>query len=286
MFIALIPFVFWAVGDLIAVFVVRRTGGYVSNYTSFILAVIGLTFLLPQHLADFDRYTPLLLAANILIGILFLFGNQFYARALEKSNASLTNVVAGSFPVITLLLAFFLGERITTIQGLGIALALTGVVAATIDVKDLRSGISLRDPSLRFAFLAMISWGAYYALIKPIAESVGWFAASYVTFLTFPVVYFSLLAGKIEIVKTLRAAGWKIFLLLIVATALVRGAEVVFNSALENNLSSLVTPLAGSYPVLFVILAAIFLREKIQPLQWLGVVVGLAGIVVLALSGS
>jgi drug/metabolite transporter (DMT)-like permease len=286
MLVALIPFVFWAVGDLIAVFVVRRIGGYVSNYTSFVLAVIGLTFLLPRHLQDFDSYTPLLLVANIIIGTIFLFGNQFYARALEKSNASLTNVVAGSFPVITLLIAFALGERISAVQGVGVALALSGVIVATINVNDLKSGISLRDPALRYAFFAMFCWGTYYALIKPIAESVGWFAASYVTFLAFPLVYLSLWVRQVGVIKTLRSAGWPILFILLAATLLVRGGEIVFNSALENNLSSLGTPLAGSSPVLFVRRAAFFVREKIQPLQWVGVVLGLTGIVVLAISGS
>lgn len=100
MLIALIPFTFWAVGDLIAVFVARRVGGFAASYASILLVVIGLSFLLPQHLNDFENYTTGLLLLNIAIGIIFLFGNQFYARAIEKSNASLTNVVAGTFPIV------------------------------------------------------------------------------------------------------------------------------------------------------------------------------------------
>lgn len=130
----------------------------------------------------------------------------------------------------------------------------------------------------------MVSWGVYYALIKPITEEVGWFAASYVTFLVFPVVYIPIRLQKIEIFKSFKTAGGLTFVLFLIAATLVRSGEVVMNSALQSNLSSLMTPLAGSYPVLFVILAAIFLKENIRSTQWFGVILGLIGIVILAFS--
>lgn len=56
-----------------------------------------------------------------------------------------------------------------------------------------------------------------------------------------------------------------------------------FNFAIDQGLTSIVAPIAGSYATLFVILAFLFFKDPITRQQILGIVTTLSGIVLLSI---
>lgn len=278
--LALIPFFGWAFGDLFAAIASRKIGGFSATIWSGFIFFILLSLVAAIYRPSHNGYTPILVMGNLVVGALLMFGNAFYTQGLEKSNASIVNVVAGSFPVITVLasVAFF-GEKITFLQLVGIALAIVGAILASINLKEFSKGHFFRDPGLRFAIYAMILWGMYYALIKLFSQRFGWFWPTYISLSTFPCVYFFARSKKIKISNPFQRNVWLAFLL---SVLFVRAAEASLNYALQSGHAAIVTPIAGSYPLLFVLLASIFFKDPITKIQKYGLAFGLAGIVVLA----
>jgi transporter family protein len=58
---------------------------------------------------------------------------------------------------------------------------------------------------------------------------------------------------------------------------------LAFNQALTLERVSLVSPVTSLYPLLTVLLACVFLRERLSPSQWLGLALSAAAIVIFAL---
>ena len=67
------------------------------------------------------------------------------------------------------------------------------------------------------------------------------------------------------------------------AGVLTTGGTFSFNAALQLGNAAIVAPIAGSYPVLFVLLASIFFKDRISASQKLGIIFGLMGIVGLSI---
>ena len=69
---------------------------------------------------------------------------------------------------------------------------------------------------------------------------------------------------------------------LILSTIFVRIAELSFNFAISKGLTTIVAPIAGANPTLFVILAFLFFKDPISRQQILGIITTLIGIVLLS----
>lgn len=62
-------------------------------------------------------------------------------------------------------------------------------------------------------------------------------------------------------------------------------AEIGYNMAAVRGAVSVIAPIASSYPVLFSVLSFYFLKEKLDRQQLIGVIIGLGGIVTMAVWG-
>ena len=70
------------------------------------------------------------LATLGMIGVLDLGANGLYALATQQGLLSVVAVLGSLYPAVTVVLArFVLAERVARIQGVGVVLALAGVVA-------------------------------------------------------------------------------------------------------------------------------------------------------------
>jgi uncharacterized membrane protein len=125
----------------------------------------------------------------------------------------------------------------------------------------------------------MLSWGIWIALLKIPVSKIGWFWPNYITFLLFPLVFLYIKFRKFPIERpTINHA----FIPLIVSIALVRVAEFSYNFGISKGLVTIVAPIAGANPTLFVVLAFLFFKDKITKQQIAGIVITLAGIVLLS----
>ena len=116
--------VFWAVGHVF----LKKGFDHVSPLWNNILdKLVSLLLWLPVvlFLSGFSIQTP----PPAVVGIIILASGLylFFFYAISRGQISLTGTIVAGYPLFTVLLSyFFLGEKLTVLQYLGIALILVG----------------------------------------------------------------------------------------------------------------------------------------------------------------
>ncbi|KKR86292.1 MAG: hypothetical protein UU34_C0017G0008 [Candidatus Curtissbacteria bacterium GW2011_GWA1_41_11] len=278
---ALVSYFTWGTGILVEAIVARKINSFSLALWALILSVVVSSFYVPFVVNDLKNLTFGLLIFIIAIGLVGLFfGTIVYYEALKKGNRALVGTIASSFPAVAVLISvIFLNERISTNQTIAIVIIFIGIILSSLELKELRNKNLLKDKSILMALITMFSWGMWIALLKIPVAQIGWFWPNYITFLLFPLIFFYIKLKKIPIERpTINGA----FIPLVASTALVRIAEYSYNFGISKGLVTVVAPIAGANPTLFVILAFLFLKDPITKQQMLGIITTLAGIVLLS----
>jgi drug/metabolite transporter (DMT)-like permease len=214
-------------------------------------------------------------------GILVILGYLSFLIGMTKGSITLTGVIGGSFPAVTTVAALLLfGEQVSTLQGIAIAAVLFGVVLSSLQ-GDIRTFVhDLKNSAIIYAFATFFLWGLYFALIRIPIESVGWFLPQYGASVIGVPIYFLIayFTGEKDVLKKPNGS-----LLLIVITVLQVLGSLCFNYAIANGNTSIVAPISGSSPAVFVILAHFVFKEKIKPIQTVGIVTTVLGVISLSL---
>lgn len=200
--------------------------------------------------------------------------------------------IAASYAAITVLLSLFAGEHLFPLQLLGIVAILIGVVLAAMGNEE------EIEQSGEAAARAKLSPTKARALLPP---GVGWALGAAAGFgLTYWLLGFSVVPVLGQVVPTwlFRLIGMLLFAplamfrrqslrpprglnlgLVIIIGLLDTSAFVAASLGLATGNVAIVSVLASLYSAVAVLLAAIFLREHLRRIQWLGVVILLAGVV-------
>lgn len=281
---AIIALVGWGAGDIFLAIASKKIGDrkmlFFWMFFSFILSLLYLPFAPAMNdwrmfgVATFSR-------------VLGLVGVFLYFRAFEVGNVSLAGTIAGSYALVTIPLAMILfGERLNTFQLLGIGCILLGLILASLKedaIKEIRTGKVFSDPAVPLALTTMVFWGIDWAIVRFPVERIGWYWAG------FPFYMFFLVLPLIKLVK------WDVFSMSLkrnILAAVFLGSlfTVVANYSLNLGItygySSIVAPIAGLSPVLFVILAHFFFKEKLTRRQMGGIVLSLLGIALISFSSG
>jgi drug/metabolite transporter (DMT)-like permease len=199
----------------------------------------------------------------------------FYA-ALASGTMGVVSPIAALGAVVPLLLGVLAGERPTTVQVAGVVLALAG--AALASGPEL-SGADRARPVL-LAAVAGVGFGLTLAFIgygsrsSTLLTLVGMRATSVTVFLVAAVALRTVGGLRPRHVPPLAAVG--------LADA---GANLAFGVATTVGLLSLTAVLGSLYPVVTVLLARWVLRERLRPVQTVGVVGALGGVLLVSTGG-
>lgn len=279
---ALISYLGWGTGDIFGTIASRKIGGY---STAFWYVLLSFILYLPFAYFFWDslRYITLtLLVFNLILGIIGTLGMAAFYEALRISNASLVGAISASFASVTVILSIiFLGERITIIQAIAIITIFSGIVASILNLEELRNKKKVFDMGIFLALAAMLLWGVYWTFIKIPILKIGWFWPSVIAASTFPIL---LPIMKIRKIKLVSPSQNHALFPLITNAVLLGGSALTFNFAISKGLISVVAPIAGSYPTLFVALAFFIFKDPITKQQIVGIITTLVGIVLLSIN--
>ncbi|MHB8621620.1 MAG: EamA family transporter [Chloroflexota bacterium] len=267
----------WGVGQVLA----KRGLEFASPLLNNVLAALfTLVLYVPIALAggvDLGR-----LPVALLFGLLSAVGLQAYPYALSKGPVSVTGTIIACSPTVTVLLAAaFLAEKVELWQGVAIGLAIGGSILLA------SSGRGLSD-RWRLDWLA---WGGTAAAVIGAADffiKVGIERTNVFTFMLAAAL------AEVPVVLLLFALDHKgrrwptasvgaLLPTLLGVLALVSGG-VTLNLAFANGPASLVSPLSASFVAFSALLAVVFLRERLNRLQGLGL--GMAALAVIGLGLS
>jgi len=278
---ALIAFFGWGVGIFFEAIAARKLNSYSFAFWAFLLTVVVLSFYTPFVVDDLNGLTIHIFLLTVTLAIMALFlGSISYYEALKIANRALVGTIASSFPLVTVILSIlFLKEKISTEQGVAIVIIFLGLFLAMFK-GDMFSKKALHSRGVFFAILTMIAWGVYFAFIKIPIEHIGWFWPNYFSFLIFPLIYFYMKIKKIRLEKPTHNGA---IVTLILSTIFVRIAELSFNFGISKGLVTIVAPISGANPTLFVILAFLFFKDPITKQQIVGIITTLIGIVLLSI---
>jgi drug/metabolite transporter (DMT)-like permease len=270
----------YGIADLFGGVLARRIGSYSSAFWAYVISVGIASLYIPFAWGQLARITLpviILLAILVPIGIVPLIALY---EGMKRGNASLAGTIGGAFSSIVVILSvIFLGDRINTYQILSIVLILVGLFLSSVDRRMLKVNQLFSDKGVPYAIVAMVLWGIYYTFIRIPVRQIGWFWPAYFSWWGFPLVYVLMRVRKIEL-KPLKGKQVRIFSLL--NAVLLVAALFAYNQATAEGQTAVVAPIAGSYPVLFVILAYFVFKDRLSKQQIGGIIVTLIGIVLLS----
>jgi drug/metabolite transporter (DMT)-like permease len=166
------------------------------------------------------------------------------------------------------------GNQVSALQAVGFAAAIGGSVAASLELRPERRQIAA---GVGWAVLAMLAFGAYY-LPMHAASAQDWLWPAFLFRCTSVTLVWS-----IVLVRRAWPTGLRGHWLALVAIGLLDtgGNALYAAAAASHGLLSVVSVLASLYPVVTVMLARALLGERVQRTQDVGIVLVLAGVVLI-----
>jgi drug/metabolite transporter (DMT)-like permease len=170
------------------------------------------------------------------------------------------------------------GDHVSGLQAFGFVAALGGSVAASLEVRPERTQIAA---GVGWAAIAMLCFGAYYIPMHA-ASTQDWLWPAFLFRCTSVT-----LVWTVVLLRRMRPAGFRANWAGLVAIGILdTGGNALYAAASSTHgLISVVSVLASLYPVVTVLLARVLLGERVQKTQDVGVVVALAGVVLITAGG-
>jgi len=204
-------------------------------------------------------------------GMLGLFA---YYRGMITGSMSVVAPIAGVSAVVPVIFGIATGDSPRPAQVAGIGCALAGVGLASIEHQEGRRRIAA---GVGLALLAACGFGFYFPWMHAAGKLDFWWAS-----LVFRTTSLLLVGG---IVASRRSSVRLRPQLVLVAGVVGIGdtvGNVLFAASSGHGLISLTAVLASLYPVVTVLLAASVLHERVAALQRAGIVLTLAGVVLIS----
>jgi drug/metabolite transporter (DMT)-like permease len=205
-----------------------------------------------------------------------MLGLFAYYRGMAVGAMAVVAPIAGASAVIPVIFGIATGDRPSSVQYVGIAAALVGVILASQEhqaggQRKVAAGVGL-------ALLAALGFGFYFPAMHAAGKADPYWAS-----LIFRVAA-SILVAAVALVQrpALRLEGWKIAVVIGVGLGDALGNVLFAAAAGQGGLVSLTSVLASLYPIVTVLLAAVVLHERVARLQALGVALTLTGVILIA----
>lgn len=276
----------WGIADFFAKKTVDRIG---DVKTLFWAQTIGILPLLTYFLLNYStpHITVSVLSLLILYGIIDAFGYLFFYKALEKGQVSVVSPILATFAAFAVLIsAFLFKEQILPIRWLALGVVFTGILLTSVDLKGLRDGsLDKKDlaKGLPETFVGIALFAIWFPLWDNFVSKGDW--AFLVTALRVVISLTVLLFAKSTKIR-LRVKEIDIWKLLVLIGLFDGGAYLTLTWGFgATTLTSVTTMLSAAYSLPTLILARVFLKEKLAVNQWVGVLSIIGGLVFLAGTG-
>lgn len=274
----------WGAADFFARLATERVG---TRRTIFWMQLVG-TICAGALLAWPRAWPPAPTAASIAlacgIGVLNVTGGTLLYRALEIGTVSLVSPISSTFAAITAALSIAAGERPTALQLSGLALAAAGVVGATIPPRAGAAGsapLAASRRGLGLAAAAALTWGIAFFLLRFVVGPLGSLLPVFISRAVSTLLVLAVSAAQRAPLTPPRTA-WPLVIGVAVFDSL---AFAAYNLGVAGALTAVVSILSSLFGAVTVLLAFVFLRERLGWLQWLAVLVTLAGVGLVSSAG-
>ena len=271
----------WGTADFFAAKYVKRLK---SERLYFWVQLSGLAPMLLLSIFFFGVpvLSPVFLILLLSAALLTLLEYVFLYKSFESGKVSLVTPIASSYPILTILLSIiFLHEILSFFQMVSVVLILIGIVTVSLnmgEIKKMRIAASTRG--LDYAFLSLLASSILFTILGFLVKELGWFMPIFLMKIFVVIYMFSYLTVKGREI-TFSGNGIKLFVVLIGFLEVF--AYLMYGLGAFTFLNSIVVPISATYPLVTIILARVFFREKILRTQWLGIFSIIIGIFIVSI---
>ena len=288
----------WGVADFVVTRIARELGvAQAFFYVQVIgMGLIGLLLLANPALPAPTAGIWLLVVG---IGVFNMVGTLLLYRAFAIGTLAMVSPIASAFAVVSALLALLAGERPALLALLGALVLVGGVVIVSRAQNETENeGKRTKDDSSAIlrpsssVFRRRLPPGVPEAIGVALCFGVSFWALNFVTpalGILWPVLVLRIVEAIAVVLFLLRRRTPPARLtrgmaaLVLAAAALDTLAFVAFNLGISSAYTSVVTALASLFSAVTVLLAWAILRERLAPMQWAGVAIILAGVLLVSL---
>jgi drug/metabolite transporter (DMT)-like permease len=277
----------WGMADFAARFASRRVGAYRTLFFMQFFGFLALSVYLKFN-GGFSHVAPgwQPWALTVAAGLLNVAASLSLYHSFEIGVMSIVGPVSSSYPALTVILALASGERIHALRAVGMAITFAGVILAAMSFAPKASDPSAPTAAssgahlsrgVGWAILAAVGFGfMFWFLGFHVVPLVGGAVSVWVMRLTALV---SLSVFALPARQSIRLPHGGVWWMLAAVGLMDTAAFVANNAGLHIGPVSVVSVLASLYGAVTVLLSWIFLRERLERSQWLGIVLIFVGIV-------
>jgi len=272
----------WGIYDFLGGVFAKQIGPFKSFFWSQLAGLIS-ALLLAFVFATSINVPILVIILFPIAAIVYSAGYMFFFKGFEIGNVSIVAATMNLWAVFTMLFAFaFMGQRLSTIQTLGVLMIISGVTLASINWSDIRNQRFQLSSGVKEAVLGAFFFGIFWNISEIISEKVGWLLTTLLVkfgIVVFLLIFSFLVKREIGLKETAAKIKYTVVLMGIIEA----GAVAVVNYGLTIGDAILITPIASALSIVTITLAVIFLKDKVTKLQGLGIIIAVVGIIVTAL---
>jgi transporter family protein len=272
----------WGIYDFLGGVFAKQIGPFKSFFWSQLAGLISV-HLLAIVLTTSINIPILVIILFPIAAIVYSAGYLFFFKGFEIGNVSIVAATMNLWAVFTMLFAFiFMGQRLSTIQTLGVLMIISGVTLASLNWNDIRNQKFQLSAGVKEAVLGAFFFGVFWNISEIISEKVGWLLTTLLVkfgIVLFLLIFSFLVKREIDLTKISTRTKYTVVLMGIIET----GAVAVVNYGLTIGDAILITPIASALSMVTIALAIIFLKDKVTKIQGLGIITAIIGIIVTAL---
>lgn len=275
----------WGISDFFAKKSVDKVGHVASIFWMQFLGLIPLiiVFLIQSKPINFDLS---LVLPIIVLGLIDGLGYLLFYRALEKGKASIVSPIVASYAVLSIIVAkFFLAEVLSTKIILILLLVFIGIIILSIDFEELKKKKDRKwTGGIVEAIIAALLFSVWFPFWGKLVVDQDWLIMLILLRLVMSGFLFTVIkATKTQyIIKSKMTFSWLIIIALLDSLAYF----VLTWGYGSTSYISVVTIMSSIYSLPTLVLAWIFLKERLNKFQYVGIGLILFGIAALAFFGQ
>ncbi len=277
----LIAAICWGLGDYAITALTRQIGSSKSLLLIQIFSLLSwlaLIWIFPHNVSA----STAIWGIAILAGVFHVLGLVTTYRAFEVGTLSFVSPIASSFAIVTALLYVAVGKSPAPLALVGTLLLIGGVVVVTRSTPS-EGPITLRG--VPEAIISAIGFGIMFWLIDVyVKEPLGD---------VYPLILLKVMVTSYAAIATAfskeklspppEQPKVRVWQLAVIAALLDSAAWVATLFGYKHENGAVVTAVASLFSVVTIVMAWIFLKERLNRLQWIGVSVVLVGVLLVSL---
>ncbi|MEA2386320.1 MAG: hypothetical protein QOJ22_494 [Thermoleophilaceae bacterium] len=250
---------------VLVVLVISQTGG---------LALIAIVVALAGEPAPDAAFIPYSVGA----GAAGICGLLAFYRGLAAGKMSVVAPISSMAVLVPVVVGIASGDRPSAVQTVGGVVGIAGIALASRESADKAHDDRRVAAGVGLALLSALGFGLFFVAMDAAADHDPLWAAFVNRGASLSLGLMAVLAFR----PSFRAVGRRDVPVLLTIGVLEMSANVAFAVAATKGLLSITSVLASLYPLVVVGLSWVFLKERLQGTQKVGVAAALVGVVLIA----